>query len=185
MNTGKSTQLRTAGGIKYEFTHKKVKNINLRVRTDGTVSVSAPKSVSSSRADAFVLSRAAWITAARVRAKERKKQEERPYLRSPEQALLVFTEISNSVFPLFEQVLHGERPSIRVSRMKTRWGVCTPARRQLTFSLRLAEKPREAIEYVVLHEYAHFVHADHSPAFWAIVAQYMPDYKERRNLLSV
>lgn len=68
--------------------------------------------------------------------------------------------------------------------MKTRWGVCVPAKRQITFSLRLAEKPRAAVEYVVLHEYAHFVRADHSPAFWAVVARYMPDYKARRRLLA-
>jgi len=36
----------------------------------------------------------------------------------------------------------------------------------------------------VLHEYAHFVRADHSPAFWAVVARYMPDYKARRRLLA-
>lgn len=184
MKEKQGMQIRTAGGIRYEFTRKKVKNINLRVRTDGTVAVSAPRCVPAERADAFVSARAAWITAARMRAKERRAEDERPYLASPEQALAIFTGISERIFPLFADVLHGQRPAIRVSRMKTRWGVCTPAKRQLTFSLRLAEKPREAIEYVVLHEYAHFVHADHSPAFWAVVARYMPDYAERRKLLS-
>ena len=62
--------------------------------------------------------------------------------------------------------------------------MCVAAKRQITFSLRLAEKPRAAVEYVVLHEYAHFVRADHSPAFWAVVARYMPDYKARRRLLA-
>ena len=38
-------------------------------------------------------------------------------------------------------------------------------------------------EYVVVHEYAHFVHCDHSPAFWAVVARILPDYKARRALL--
>ncbi len=184
MQQKQSGQLRTAGGIQYEFTRKKVKNINLRVRPDGTVAVSAPHRVPVSAADAFVAARAAWITQARMRAKERRAEDERPYLVSEDQARAVFTEISEQIFPIFAQLLHGQRPVIRVSRMKTRWGVCTPAKRQLTFSLRLAEKPREAIEYVVLHEYAHFVHADHSPAFWAVVARYMPDYAERRALLS-
>ena len=36
------TQLRTAGGIRYELTRKKVKNLNIRVREDGTVAVSVP-----------------------------------------------------------------------------------------------------------------------------------------------
>ena len=99
-------------------------------------------------------------------------------------ALLLFTQVSDAVFPLFAQVLNGQRPVLKVRQMKTRWGVCVPAKRQITFSLRLAEKPRAAVEYVVLHEYAHFVRADHSPAFWAVVARYMPDYKARRRLLA-
>ena len=36
------TQLRTAGGIQYELTRKRVKNLNIRVREDGTVAVSIP-----------------------------------------------------------------------------------------------------------------------------------------------
>lgn len=44
--------------------------------------------------------------------------------------------------------------------------------------------PKEAIEYVVVHEFAHFAHPDHSRAFWALVAEIMPDYKERKKLLN-
>ena len=109
---------------------------------------------------------------------------QRPCSVSREDALALFTQVSDAVFPLFAQVLNGQRPVLKVRQMKTRWGVCVPAKRQITFSLRLAEKPRAAVEYVVLHEYAHFVRADHSPAFWAVVARYMPDYKARRRLLA-
>jgi len=130
----------------------------------------------------FSLSR--WIEAARVRALARGEEEQRPCSVSREDALALFTQVSDAVFPLFAQVLNGQRPVLKVRQMKTRWGVCVPAKRQITFSLRLAEKPRAAVEYVVLHEYAHFVRADHSPAFWAVVARYMPDYKARRRLLA-
>lgn len=127
---------------------------------------------------------ARWIEAARVRALARGEEEQRPCSVSREDALALFTQVSDAVFPLFAQVLNGQRPVLKVRQMKTRWGVCVPAKRQITFSLRLAEKPRAAVEYVVLHEYAHFVRADHSPAFWAVVARYMPDYKARRRLLA-
>lgn len=56
-------------------------------------------------------------------------------------------------------------PVLKVRQMKTRWGVCVPAKRQITFSLRLAEKPRAAVEYVVLHEYAHFGPGRPQPRF--------------------
>ena len=48
------TQLRTAGGIQYELTRKRVKNLNIRVREDGTVAVSIPLRTSADAADRFV-----------------------------------------------------------------------------------------------------------------------------------
>lgn len=184
MKNKEPVQYRAAGGVRYEFKRKRVKNINLRVRADGSVAVSAPLGAPLAQVDVFVAGRARWIEAARVRALARGEEEQRPCSVSREDALALFTQVSDAVFPLFAQVLNGQRPVLKVRQMKTRWGVCVPAKRQITFSLRLAEKPRAAVEYVVLHEYAHFVRADHSPAFWAVVARYMPDYKARRRLLA-
>ena len=184
MKNKEPAQYRAAGGVRYEFKRKRVKNINLRVRADGSVAVSAPLGAPLAQVDAFVAGRARWIEAARVRALARGEEEQRPCSVSREDALALFTQVSDAVFPLFAQVLNGQRPVLKVRQMKTRWGVCVPAKRQITFSLRLAEKPRAAVEYEVLHEYAHFVRADHSPAFWAVVARYMPDYKARRRLLA-
>lgn len=184
MKNKEPAQYRAAGGVRYEFKRKRVKNINLRVRADGSVAVSAPLGAPLAQVDAFVAGRARWIEAARVRALARGEEEQRPCSVSREDALALFTQVSDAVFPLFAQVLNGQRPVLKVRQMKTRWGVCVPAKRQITFSLRLAEKPRAAVEYVVLHEYVHFVRADHSPAFWAVVARYMPDYKARRRLLA-
>ena len=184
MKNKEPVQYRAAGGVRYEFKRKRVKTINLRVRADGSVAVSAPLGAPLAQVDAFVAGRARWIEAARVRALARGEEEQRPCSVSREDALALFTQVSDAVFPLFAQVLNGQRPVLKVRQMKTRWGVCVPAKRQITFSLRLAEKPRAAVEYVVLHEYAHFVRADHSPAFWAVVARYMPDYKARRRLLA-
>ena len=184
MKNKEPAQYRAAGGVRYEFKRKRVKNINLRVRADGSVAVSAPLGAPLAQVEAFVAGRARWNEAARVRALARGEEEQRPCSVSREDALALFTQVSDAVFPLFAQVLNGQRPVLKVRQMKTRWGVCVPAKRQITFSLRLAEKPRAAFEYVVLHEYAHFVRADHSPAFWAVVARYMPDYKARRRLLA-
>ena len=103
--------------------------------------------------------------------------------------LLAVIGVAGSIVPyvaagqMIVGVLGGVRPTLKVRRMKTRWGVCMPGKRQITLNLRLAEKPMAAVEYVVVHEYAHFVHCDHSPAFWAVVARILPDYKARRALL--
>lgn len=179
MQTRETT--REAAGICYTLTYKKVKNINLRVRGDGSVAVSAPARCSATRVDALVRERSAWITQAQQRAQQ--KPAELPCAISREQAQALFEEISAQVFPLFAHVLQGCRPLIKVRDMKTRWGVCKMSARQITFSLRLAQMPRAAVEYVVVHEYAHFIQPNHSKAFWAVVEQYLPDYKARKQLL--
>ena len=56
--------IRKIGNIEYEFTRKRVKNINLRIRPDGAVCVSAPGYVSAEKVDAFVLSKADFIAEA-------------------------------------------------------------------------------------------------------------------------
>ena len=52
---------RTAAGIPYELTRKKVKRLNLHIRRDGTVAVSIPWSYTMGFADAFVTEQAPWI----------------------------------------------------------------------------------------------------------------------------
>ena len=72
MKNKEPAQYRAAGGVRYEFKRKRVKNINLRVRADGSVAVSAPLGAPLAQVDAFVAGRARWIEAARVRALARR-----------------------------------------------------------------------------------------------------------------
>lgn len=167
------------GAICYELSRKRVKNINLRVRADGSVAVSAPLRCSQEQIRAFITSKEKWILAAQARAFA-KPQDIVVCKITPQEALSLFTTVSDKIFPLFAGMLGGEKPILKVRDMKTRWGVCKPSARQIALNIRLAEKPADLIEYVVLHEYAHFLVPNHSPAFWAVVAQYIPDYKARR-----
>ncbi len=75
-------------------------------------------------------------------------------------------------------------PKIVYRTMSSRWGSCRAAKREITLNTRLAFYPREAAEYVVVHELAHFVYPDHQPHFWAVVASVLPDWKKRRKLLN-
>ena len=65
-------------------------------------------------------------------------------------------------------------------RMKTRWGSCHTGKGKITFNTLLVEKPPNFIEYVVVHEHAHFLHPNHSSRFYEAVAKALPDWKERR-----
>lgn len=169
-------------GIRYELTKKRVKNINFRVRSDGTLAVSAPARVPLKEIDALVDARREWVEKARrdVLAQAARLQEPCPIDKT--RALALFQTLEEPVFRAFEPVLK-ERPSLCVRDMKTRWGVCAPARRRITLNLRLALYPPEVITYVIVHEYAHFIHCDHSKAFWQVVQQHMPNWRELRRAL--
>ena len=67
--------------------------------------------------------------------------------------------------------------------MRSCWGNCRPERAVVTFNALLAAVPEEDIEYVAAHELTHFLHADHSPAFYAALGRVIPDWKARRAAL--
>ena len=71
---------------------------------------------------------------------------------------------------------------LKITSARTRFGSCS-GKNSLCFSWRLMQYPREAIDYVVVHELAHIRHHDHSPAFYALVERYMSDWRERMKLL--
>ncbi len=65
---------------------------------------------------------------------------------------------------------------------RSRWGSCTTTG-GLMYSWRLILTPPEVLDYVAAHEVAHLAEMNHSPAFWAIVAQLMPGFEAPRRWL--
>ena len=72
--------------------------------------------------------------------------------------------------------------AIHITSAKTRFGSCS-AKNSISFSWRLMQYPEAAIDYVVVHELSHILHHNHSRAFYDCIAQVMPDYRERAQLL--
>ncbi len=66
-----------------------------------------------------------------------------------------------------------------------RYGSCTPALRTIRISHRLASMPLFVQEYVVMHELAHLIEANHGPRFWRIVNQYPRTERARGYLMAV
>lgn len=71
-------------------------------------------------------------------------------------------------------VPEAQRPSsVRwVTNQNTRWGSCTPTTARIRLSHKLHGMPDYVVDYVLVHELAHLVHADHSPRFWAVVDRF-------------
>ena len=69
-----------------------------------------------------------------------------------------------------------------VGNQSDRWGSCTPSNGELRISDRLAGYPRWVLDYVLVHELAHLVEANHSAAFWSLVNRY-PKAERARGFL--
>jgi predicted metal-dependent hydrolase len=66
---------------------------------------------------------------------------------------------------------------IFVQRMKTKWGGCNPHARTIRLNTDLAKKPRECLEYIVVHELTHLLEPTHNARFIALMDQYMPKWQ--------
>ncbi len=94
----------------------------------------------------------------------------------------VFRLVLEQSLPLFKGY-KVPMPELKIRKMKSRWGSCIAAKKTVTLSKMLIEAPRPAVEYVVVHELAHFVHQNHSKEFYGLVRSILPDYKERKKML--
>jgi len=68
---------------------------------------------------------------------------------------------------------------IFVQRMNTKWGSCNHAARTIRLNTDLAKKPRECLEYLLVHEMVHLLEPTHNPRFVALMDQYMPRWEHR------
>ena len=75
------------------------------------------------------------------------------------------------------------KPSLRLRKMTTRWGVCNTKSKVITLNTELFKYDIECLDYVIIHELSHLVHANHSKEFWNVVSKYCPNYKILRNKL--
>ena len=88
-------------------------------------------------------------------------------------------ELLNASIARFAPLIARPINHISFKHMRTRWGSCNTAKGYINLNLDLITKKKEFIEYVVLHELAHLVYANHSKDFYALISKHMPDYKAR------
>ena len=167
--------------MNYTIIYSSRKTVALSVK-DGEVIVRAPRGFSKKRIAEFVEGHREWIEkrlAAQMRVISKLES------LSPADINRMKREAKEYFLPRAEQyaVLMGVKYSkIRITSAKRRFGSCN-SNGVICFSYRLMLYPEAARDYVVVHELAHLVHMNHSPAFYSLIARYMPDYKERKHLL--
>lgn len=75
-----------------------------------------------------------------------------------------------------------ELPLVRLRFMRRQWGSCSPSGR-ITLNPWLVRAPREAIDYVLLHEVCHLKHHNHSRAFYSMLDRHMPNWRKIKERL--
>ena len=166
----------------YELVRSRRKTLALEVARDGRVIVRAPLRLSQKRIDDFVSQHAAWI--AEHQAIQQKRRENHPEPTPEEQA--EFIRQAKEILPQktahYSRLMNLYPTGITITGAQKRFGSCS-GKNRICFSWRLMQYPEAAIDYVVVHELAHIRHKDHSKSFYACVAEVLPDWKERRELL--
>jgi len=71
-----------------------------------------------------------------------------------------------------------------LQRMKTKWGSCNPKENTIRLNTELVKKPRDLLEYVIVHEMLHIIEPVHSPKFFALLSEHYPSWAEARRELN-
>lgn len=213
------------------FTQKQVKNINLRVKQDGTIAVSASPRVKKDKIIRFIQENSQFIAKAQEKLGQMESMEppSHTYVQGEsfsifgqvftlqivpadkatvffhQDYLVVATPKPDGVTKLVENFLHQHcravfsetaeeihklfqpygipMPEIKLRTMKSRWGSCAHTKGIITLNTRLMDRPKICTTYVVLHEFCHFIHPNHSPDFHNLVGHFMPNWKTYKKLL--
>ncbi|MEE3332747.1 MAG: M48 family metallopeptidase [Ruminococcus sp.] len=164
--------------IEYNLTRKRVRNINLRVKPDLSVSVSANDRVPLKYIDTFVISKAEFILSA-IDEYSEKSLIKLVYKYSVDEFAELINELFNQVYEEFRQY-NIDKPQLKMRKMKSRWGSCNYVKCIITLSTNLIYCDREQIYYVIVHEFSHLLVPNHSKDFYNIVSNFCPDYKRIR-----
>jgi len=220
--------------IEYDLQRKRVKNINLRIKPDKSIIVSANPRVPENRIERFILEKQDFILRALEKYGKMQKSLPKPkqyidgetvkvfgkdftlkvflakknyvetddsfiklYVRSIDDLSLkkkvlykwLYKQVEETVIKICEKVYPllkkycGDFPTIKFRKMTSRWGSCNFVRKILTFNYALINAPISCVEYVIYHEFTHFIEPNHSKKFYLALSNFLPEYKERKKKL--
>lgn len=216
--------------IRYDLQRKKVKNINIRIKRDLTVHVSASPRLPLKAIEDVLIEKSKFILSALDKyevfaANDKVQSADSDHVAVFGQYLPVFTSVGSKnqatvkndrielilknsadlnrvledaldsllrefieehcqkVYPKFVRYCPAY-PEIKFRHMRSRWGSCNFKKYVLTFNYSLVHAPVDCIEYVIYHEFTHFIHPNHSPDFYRELSAYIPDHKDKKKRLN-
>ena len=191
---------------------KTTKNLYIRVKDDLAVHITCHTFTSDRQIEEIIRKNQKSIVDMIRRMKQKKKREEEFYFLGKKYDIVYteFCDISlgkdkvfihrdfdldkwkkKQAFSLFQEHLETcydrfsrkiPHPTLRIRKMKSRWGVCNTKTHVITLNLELITKDIHCLDYVIMHELSHLVEPNHSKRFWSVVEENCRNYKYYRKL---
>ena len=173
--------------------HARARHLRITVHPGGRVVVTVPlRGVSQKMVEEFVASKREWIARSveamrgvdesvlRRRNLPAGRQGRAEYLRERERAR-EFIVARIAVLNADGKFTFGD---IRIKNQKTCWGSCS-VKGNLNFNYKILFLPPAVADYVIAHELCHLKQMNHSPKFWNLVSELIPNYKELKKELNL
>ena len=168
---------------KYDLYRSRRKTLALEVTRDCRVVVRAPMRAGMAVIEDFLRKHEGWI------AEKLELQRQRALTRPPEPTEEEIAALKQRAWDIlpgkvahWSAVMDLHPTGLKVTTARKRYGSCS-GRDSLCFSCFLMDRPDEAIDLVVVHELCHIAVKNHGKDFYALLARYLPDHKEREKLL--
>ena len=167
----------------YELIRSGRKTLALEITRDCRVVVRAPRRLSRAQIDSFVAKHEAWI--AGHLEQQRRRAALAPPAPTPAELAALKETARQLLMPkvaFWSQQMGLFPTGVKITVARTRYGSCS-GKNSLCFSCFLANAPDAAVDLVVVHELCHIRVKNHGPAFYALLEQTLPDWRERKKLL--
>ncbi len=172
-------------GVVIPYEHKvrmRGRSLRLTMHKDKRLVLSTPRFVTSSAIESFLRKSSKWILEKYQRfqsfdkiipkySKEEYRRDKQGVQARIERRLEYFSALYGYTYD-----------SVSVKDTSSRWGSCSK-RKSLNFSFKMKFLPDDLFDYVIVHELCHLQEFNHSKAFWKLVEQQIPNWKEIRTKL--
>lgn len=92
--------------------------------------------------------------------------------------------LAHKLITKWEKAIGVQTNDFRVKKMRTKWGSCSVKAKRIWLNLELAKKPKNCIEYIIVHELVHLLEQSHNEIFISYMNKFMPQWKHHREELN-
>jgi predicted metal-dependent hydrolase len=159
--------------------YKRQRRVNFIIHQDGSLVITAPKKVNQKLIDNLITKNEKWIIKNIQQPKTLEISQQPKEISQAKKQARYLVENKLKLFNLHYQLTYKK---ITIRNQKTRWGSCS-SNGSLNFNYKIIYLSEKLIDYIIVHELCHLEEMNHSPNFWNLVSEEIPDYKECRQEL--